>query len=87
MLVIGTSAQVWPAAGYIAKARQQGARVAIINSDVEKEAEVGVMQQGDFAFVQDAAQCLPILLEPIIGRMDEEGEMVVQESNGSGAGG
>lgn len=67
MLVIGTSAMVWPAADYISKARLHGARVAIVNPDAENETEMHKMNAGDFAFAGDAATILPLLLEPVMG--------------------
>ncbi|POR30907.1 NAD-dependent protein deacylase [Tolypocladium paradoxum] len=74
MLVVGTSAQVWPAAGYISKAKLHGARIATINLEAEDETELYKIQPGDFAFSKDAAECLPLLLEPVIGTMQEDGE-------------
>lgn len=73
MLVIGTSAQVFPAAGYIEKARKYGARVAIINLEAEEEEELLKLDPGDFAFGQDAATYLPKLLEPVIGTQKPDG--------------
>ncbi|KAF4980121.1 hypothetical protein FZEAL_3811 [Fusarium zealandicum] len=74
MLVIGTSAQVYPAAGYIAKAKGRGARIAIINPEAEDPEEMLKVKPGDFAFAQDAAECLPLLLEPVIGKLETSGE-------------
>lgn len=74
MLVVGTSAQVWPAAGYISRAKLHGARIATINPEAEDETELYKIQPGDFAFGRDAAECLPLLLEPVIGTMQEDGE-------------
>ncbi|ATY66847.1 SIR2 family histone deacetylase, putative [Cordyceps militaris CM01] len=76
MLVIGTSAQVFPAAGYIEDARDCGAVVAVINPEAENEEELAKLDPQDFAFGQDAATCLPVLLEPIIGRAQADGEFV-----------
>lgn len=73
MLVIGTSAQVYPAAGYIVKAKAQGARIVTINPEAGREADMFKIQKGDFAFSQDAAEALPILLEPVIGKLDRNG--------------
>jgi NAD+-dependent protein deacetylase sirtuin 5 len=73
MLVIGTSAKVWPAAGYIHKASKAGASVVTVNPEAELDEEMYKLHPGDFAFGQDAAQLLPILLEPIIGKMKEDG--------------
>lgn len=69
MLVIGTSAQVWPAAGYILKAHKAGARVCTINPEAEDKEQMGKVKPGDFAFGRDAAEVLPLLLEPVIGKM------------------
>ncbi|KAG6010903.1 hypothetical protein E4U21_002573 [Claviceps maximensis] len=69
MLVVGTSAQVYPAAGYVSRARLHGARIVNINPEAESEAELYKIQPGDFAFGQDAAESLPKLLEPIIGKL------------------
>ncbi|KAK3724201.1 hypothetical protein LTR37_001326 [Vermiconidia calcicola] len=66
MLVIGTSAKVHPAAGYIDKARQRGARVAVINTDENDRPPRG-WNDGDWFFCGDAAQILPELLKPVIG--------------------
>lgn len=74
MFVIGTSAQVYPAAGYIDKARKRGARIITINPEAEDESEMFKVKPGDFAFGREAAECLPILLEPIIGKPNEDGE-------------
>lgn len=76
MLVIGTSAQVFPAAGYIEDARDHGAVVAIINPDAERQEELEKLEAHDFAFGQDAAACLPILLEPVIGTKQADGEFL-----------
>ncbi|KAM3549467.1 hypothetical protein MY1884_005031 [Beauveria asiatica] len=74
MLVIGTSAQVHPAAGYIDEARDRGAVVAVINPDAENDDQLGKLRPNDFAFGQDPATCLPVLLEPIIGKAQANGE-------------
>lgn len=76
MLVVGTSAQVYPAAGYISRARLHGARIVTVNPEAEDEAELHKMQPGDFAFGEDAAECLPKLLEPAIGKLPRSGEEV-----------
>ncbi|KYK55097.1 SIR2 family histone deacetylase [Drechmeria coniospora] len=73
MLVIGTSAQVWPAAGYISTAKRRGARVVTVNPEAVDESALLSLQPGDFAFDEDAAECLPRLLEPVIGIMQENG--------------
>lgn len=69
MFVIGTSAKVWPAAGYIRQANKCGARIVTINPEAEDADEMYKVQPGDFAFGQDAAEYLPKLLEPVIGKL------------------
>jgi NAD+-dependent protein deacetylase sirtuin 5 len=76
MFVIGTSAQVWPAAGYIAKARGAGARIVTVDPTAEDPAQLQKLRQGDFAFGRDAAKTVPILLEPVIGKLQEDGTFV-----------
>lgn len=66
MLVIGTAAAVYPAAGYVAKARERGAVVAVINPD--RSAGKGLRANRDFWFRGDAAEVLPRVLEGVIGR-------------------
>ncbi|KAH8180009.1 sir2 family protein [Sarocladium implicatum] len=69
-LAIGTSSQVWPAAGYALEARKKGARVAVVNMD-EGDARKNMREGLDWVFVGDAAVVVPELLRPVIG--DEEG--------------
>ncbi|KUI63619.1 NAD-dependent protein deacylase [Cytospora mali] len=64
MLVIGTAAVVWPAAGYTTKAKVKGAVVAVINPDPSARAGLGPK---DFFFQGDAAEILPKLFEKVIG--------------------
>ncbi|KAL2214649.1 DHS-like NAD/FAD-binding domain-containing protein [Sarocladium strictum] len=66
-LVIGTSSKVWPAAGYQLKARDKGARIAVINTDPDDAKNV--RHGRDWVFVGDAAKLLPVLLEPVIGTL------------------
>lgn len=66
ILVIGTSAQVYPAAGYINKAREKGARVAVINMD-RADTGSGGLEHGDWFFEGDAGVLVPELLESEIG--------------------
>ncbi|PVI04221.1 DHS-like NAD/FAD-binding domain-containing protein [Periconia macrospinosa] len=58
-LVIGTSGSVWPAAGYAEQARKKGARVAYVNM---RQEDMKRSQEGDWAFVGDAAIILPEIL-------------------------
>lgn len=69
VFVIGTSAVVYPAAGYIERARGRGTSVVHVNMDVD-----GVrLKKGDFVFKGDAAHMLPQLLQPLIGGLDDVG--------------
>lgn len=63
MLVIGTSAAVWPAASYIGIARGKGARVAVVNPDPQSGAGLGAR---DWFFCEDAAEILPKMLQPVM---------------------
>ena len=66
MLVIGTSAQVYPAAGYINVARLKGARICVVNTDRDHESNGG-LHEDDWFFQGDAAVILPTLLQPFLG--------------------
>ena len=66
ILVIGTSAKVYPAAGYIEKARVKGARVAVINMD-QADTGSGGLKKGDWFFEGDAGVLVPELLKSEIG--------------------
>ncbi|KAH7069151.1 putative SIR2 family histone deacetylase [Paraphoma chrysanthemicola] len=66
MLVIGTSAVVLPAAMYIPRARNAGARVAFFNME-ECEEEPGRVEDGDWMFKGDAAETVPECLKGMIG--------------------
>ena len=66
ILVIGTSAKVYPAAGYIDKARAKGARVAVINMD-RADTGRGGLKHGDWFFEGDAGVLVPELLKSEIG--------------------
>ncbi|KAF2429307.1 DHS-like NAD/FAD-binding domain-containing protein [Tothia fuscella] len=69
IMVIGTSSNVHPAAGYVSVARAKGARVAVINTD-KRHLPDGGLREGDWFFVGDAAEVVPALLEPVIGYVD-----------------
>lgn len=58
MLVIGTSGQVYPAAGLAFAAHQQGARVVVLNTD-----ETELDRIADVCLQASAAECLSYLLE------------------------
>ncbi|OHW90684.1 sir2 family protein [Colletotrichum incanum] len=81
MIVVGTSAQVWPAAGYILEAHKAGARVCTVNPEAEDEDQMPKVKPGDFAFGRDAAEVLPLLLEPVIGKMKADGRTYTEEWN------
>lgn len=66
IMVIGTSAEVYPAAAYISKARGLGARVCVVNVD-PADAPPNGWVQGDFFFKGDAAVIVPEILRPIVG--------------------
>ncbi|KAH8664361.1 DHS-like NAD/FAD-binding domain-containing protein [Xylariales sp. PMI_506] len=59
MLVVGTSAAVWPASGYINKAKKKGAVVAVFNPDKEAKED---LDGDDYFFQGDAAEFLPQML-------------------------
>ncbi|KAK0641094.1 Sir2 family protein [Cercophora newfieldiana] len=71
VLVIGTSSQVYPAAGYAEKAR--GKNTSVVTVNLEPEGEVKLARKQDFVFAGDAAVLLPQLLEPIIGKPRRDG--------------
>lgn len=66
LIVIGTSAQVYPAAGYIMSARSKGARVAVVNTE-RPDQEASRLQKGDWFFQGDAAVIVPEILESVTG--------------------
>lgn len=66
IMVVGTSAKVYPAAGYIEEARDRGARVCVVNMDAGDKPPGG-WAEGDWLFQGDAATILPQLLRPVIG--------------------
>lgn len=62
LLVVGTSAVVYPAAGYIEQARRLGARVAVINMERPEQA-ADRLQDGDWFFQGDAGVVMPKILD------------------------
>jgi NAD+-dependent protein deacetylase sirtuin 5 len=74
MLVIGTTAEVYPAAGYIEIARQKGARVAVINMDSENLGATGTLREGDWMFEGDAGVVVPEIFRSVIGDLKVEEE-------------
>lgn len=69
ILVIGTTAEVYPAAGYVHVARYAGARVAVINMDAEGLGSAGGLGKDDWLFLGDAGEILDEILSPL---SDEE---------------
>ncbi len=67
MLVIGTSSKVYPAAGYVERARAKGARVAVVNTEAADADQVGI-SDNDWFFQGDASEIVPMILEEFIGR-------------------
>ncbi|KAF2020977.1 DHS-like NAD/FAD-binding domain-containing protein [Aaosphaeria arxii CBS 175.79] len=77
IMVIGTSAKVYPAAGYVDIARSRGARVAVINMDRKDEPASG-MYSGDWFFEGDAAKIVPEILGNVIGELGEMKDLAEQ---------
>ncbi|KAL8686595.1 MAG: hypothetical protein Q9224_005401 [Gallowayella concinna] len=70
MLVVGTSATVWPAAIYIHSARIAGARIAVFNTeelDEELQDPSQRLREQDWFFRGDAAAIIPDVLKEVIG--------------------
>lgn len=63
ILVIGTSGTVWPASGYTEQVKMRGGKVAVFN--IEEDTHSGA----DWVFQGDAAELLPVALEPVIGQL------------------
>ncbi len=76
ILVIGTSASVYPAAGYIDKARAKGARVAVINADkADTPGGENGLAKGDWFFQGDAGSVVPEILKTVIGDTSNTGTL------------
>lgn len=68
MLVVGTTAVVYPAAGYIHAARVEGARVAVFNmEESEEEGAASNLKECDWFFRGDASRNIPEVLKEVIG--------------------
>ena len=65
IIVIGTSASVYPAAGYVDKAKKKGARLAVMNTEADLPAR-GLTEQ-DWFFQGDASKILPELVSDMTG--------------------
>lgn len=70
IMVIGTTASVWPAAGYVEDARARGARVAVVNMEADELGAAGNLRRGDFLFVGDAAKILPEMVKSVTGDVE-----------------
>lgn len=72
VLVVGTRAEVWPAASFVTRAREAGARIAVIDTKAEERGELGecgsvTLRHGvDWRFTGDAAEVLRVLFEGIL---------------------
>lgn len=73
MIVVGTSLQLSSAMKYIDEARRKGARIVTVDLTAEDDDHLDTMQAGDFAFARDAAEALPLMFEPIIGKLQADG--------------
>ncbi|PWW80735.1 DHS-like NAD/FAD-binding domain-containing protein, partial [Tuber magnatum] len=76
-IVIGTSGNVHPAAGYYAhEIRRSGGKVAIVDLDVSAGGWRGGKEAFDWVFEGDASKIVPELLRPLIGEitMTENGD-------------
>lgn len=73
IIVIGTSATVYPAAGYIETARSKGAKVAVVNME-RPDQQASRLQKGDWFFQGDAGNVLPEILASVIGELPEQAE-------------
>lgn len=73
MLVVGTSAMVRPASGYITRAREQGARVAFFNLE-ERTAGIARPEEADWSFVGDASVLLPLALKGYLEKQKKGAE-------------
>ncbi|ORY03843.1 DHS-like NAD/FAD-binding domain-containing protein [Clohesyomyces aquaticus] len=77
IMVIGTSARVYPAAGYVDSARAKGARVAVVNMD-RNDAPARGLYNGDWFFEGDAAKIVPEILKSVIGEITEMPDAAVE---------
>ena len=65
MLVIGTSALVYPATAYVEAARREGAHVVVVDIEKEDPSLLGLGEQ-DWYFQGDAAELVPKMLAPVV---------------------
>ncbi|KZF21112.1 DHS-like NAD/FAD-binding domain-containing protein [Xylona heveae TC161] len=72
ILVIGTSAKVYPAAGYVDIARAKGAKVAVVNVDrADAPGGYGNLMDDDWFFQGDASIIVPEILKEVIGELPD----------------
>jgi NAD-dependent deacetylase sirtuin 5 len=76
LLVIGTTAALSSITGYSNDARNMGARMAVINPDIEAVEAVGGLDEGDWWFGGDAAEMLPALLAAPAVRPQDRGTAI-----------
>lgn len=69
ILVVGTSGTVYPANSYVERVRLQGGKVAVFNTELDQDIIEG-NQQDTWGFQGDAAELLPLALEPLIGKIE-----------------
>ncbi|KAI5949703.1 hypothetical protein CANMA_005511 [Candida margitis] len=81
ILVIGTSGTVYPANSYVERVKLKGGKVAIFNMDIEDDVVDGKVE-GTWGFKGDAAELLPIALEPLIGKIGSKGVEVNSSNDG-----
>lgn len=65
MLVIGCACTVSPAADYVDKAKEKGARIAVF--DVEFGSQALCLGEEDWFFEGDAGVMVPLLLGKVVG--------------------
>ena len=69
IMVIGTSAKVYPAAGYVELAQENGAKVAVINMDKADMPRLQGQQTVDWFFEGDAGIIVPEILKAVVGEI------------------
>jgi NAD-dependent deacetylase sirtuin 5 len=67
LLIVGTSAVVHPAASYIHRAWEAGARIAVFNTDAPDTEASDLYGTDHWYFHGNAAELLPELLEGLLG--------------------
>ena len=80
ILVIGTSAKVYPAAAYVDRARAKGSRVAVVNMDRGDAPASGISDQ-DWFFQGDAADIVPEMLKGVVGEIKQPSDTLCAGSH------